>query len=135
MPATVVVQGFEELQRAIARSGPAVKLAMDEGLRRGAEPVRALAGLYARRNISGMKRAQFQPPPWSVMRVGVTNKIVYVAPAARGVKTRNPFDPRRRPNLFDLIMNKALDPASIAGEPLVARSVEALLDGLIERGF
>lgn len=135
MPATVIVEGFEELQKAIARSGPQVKRAMNEGLRQGAEPARALAGLYARRDISGMKRAKASPPPWSIMRVGVTTKFVYVAPVERGVKTRDPFDPRRRPNLFDLIMEKSFEPASIAAEPIVARSVELLLDELIASGF
>ncbi len=134
MPGTVIVRGFEDLQKSIALSGPAVKKAMNDGLIAGAEPVRALAGLYARREISGMKRARLKPPPWSIMRVGVTTKVVYVAPVARGIKG-DPFNPRRRPNLFQLIMDKAFEPASIQGEPLVALAVEQLLDAVIERGF
>lgn len=135
MSATVVVQGFEELQKSIARSGPAVKAAMNEGLREGGESVRAIAGLYARDRISGMKRAKVSPPPWSIMRVGITSKIVYVAPVERGIKSRNPFDPRRRPNLFELILNRALEPAAITGQPIVAAKVEVLLDQLITAGF
>lgn len=131
----VLVHGLEDLQKSLERSGPAVKKAMNDGLKAGAEPVRALAGLYARRDISGMKRAKLYPPPWSIMRVGVTTKMVYVAPVARGVKSRNPFDPRRRPNLFNLLLEKALEPSSDVGAPLVAQSVEILLDEAIARGF
>jgi hypothetical protein len=133
MPATVIVHGFEDLQKELKRTGPEVSRAMNAALKESAEPARVLAGLYARRDISGMKRAKLKPPPWSIMRVGVTTKMVYVAPVERGVKTRNPFDPRRRPNLFGLIMDKAFEPASIAAEPLVARAVDSILDEVLGR--
>ncbi len=132
---TVVVAGFEDLQKSLRLVSAGMHRALVEGLKEGAEPVRALAGLYARREISGMKRAKLSPPPWSIMRVGVTTHMVYVAPVERGVKSRNPFDPRRRPNLFNLLLEKSLEPAAAVGEPLVAQSVEILVDELIAAGF
>ncbi len=134
MPTTLIVNGFEELQKSLRLSGPAVQKAMNDGLKAGAEPVRALAGLYARERISGMKRARRTPAPWSIMRVGVTTRSVYVAPVERGLK--GPFDlPGRRPNLFNLLLEKALYPASDAGAPLVAQAVEVLIDEAIAAGF
>jgi hypothetical protein len=42
------------------------------------------------------------------MRVGVTRNLVYVAPRQKGTRGRGP---RRRPNLADLLMSRAMEPA------------------------
>jgi hypothetical protein len=66
--------------------------------------------------------------PWSRMRVGVTQRDVYVAPRQRGQKGR---DQRlRRPNLFDLLMGRALQPALDQNIAKVERQLERLLDAV-----
>jgi hypothetical protein len=63
------------------------------------------------------------------MRVGVTQRLVYVAPRERGVKSRGP-DPRGRPKFATLMEARAMDPALERNEPMIERQVEALFDDL-----
>jgi len=64
--------------------------------------------------------------PWSRMRVGVTQREVYVAPVKRGQKGK---DQRlRRPNLFDLLMGRSLEPALEQNIRQVGAGMERLLD-------
>ena len=101
---TVEVKGLRDLQRAFALAGPLAKKELRVALREVAEPIAADAEALARSNISRIGE------PWSQMRVGVTQTLVYVAPKQRGRRSRG--NPRlRRPNLFDLLMGRAMEPA------------------------
>lgn len=100
----VAVRGLRELNRTFKHAPKDVRREIRDGYRTVAEPVRSTAATLA---VSSIRRIG---PNWSQMRTGVTQKLVYVAPKKRGVKTRGP-DPRRRPNLGTLLAERALEPA------------------------
>lgn len=120
MTSVVRVQGLRELEKAFKLAGPASSRELRVALRSVAEPVKRDAEQLARANIRRIG------VPWSQMRVGVTLKEVYVAPKQRGVKSRT--DRRyRRPNLFDLLMGRALEPALERNIGLVEARVDQAL--------
>lgn len=127
MAATVIINGLDQLQRDLAKSGPEVSRVMRAGLREAAEPVARLAEELSLTRIRRMPRS----PKWAQTRTGVTRHAVYIVPKQRGVKARNPFDPRRRPNLVGLMMGRSFDPALAAGAGLVETRVAALLGEVI----
>jgi hypothetical protein len=114
------VEGLRELQRAFKRADAALQKDLRTGLRLAAEPVRSAAESLALENIRRIG------VPWSRMRIGVTQKTVYVAPRERGQKGR---DRRlKRPNLFDLLMGRSLQPALDQNISRVEASMETVLD-------
>lgn len=123
MPGAVVVHGLAEIQRDIAMSDRLVSKALTEGLRLSAEPVAKLAEDLATSRIPRMKRS----PEWAVTRIGVTRHAVYIVPKQRGVKSRHPFDSRRRPNLVALMMGRSYEPALERGAPVVEQYVSSLI--------
>jgi hypothetical protein len=122
MPVEVV--GLRGLTGGFALAEREVRLGLRTELREATEPVRREAEGLAVQRIRRMSSS----PRWSQMRTGQTRSVVYVAPKARGVKTRNPHDPRRRPNLANLLRDRALEPALEMHERQVEDSVERLLD-------
>lgn len=66
-------------------------------------------------------------PAWAGMRIGVTRKLVYVAPKKRGVKTRGGSS-RSRSNLADLLKERAMQPALDRNEGALVGRVDAALD-------
>lgn len=119
--ATIEVRGLRELQRAFKVAAPVAQKELRKALRTVAEPVRHDAEELARANIPRIG------VPWAQMRTGVTQRVVYVAPKQRGVKSR--IDRRyRRPNFFDLLMGRALEPALERNVVLVEAGVQAALD-------
>jgi hypothetical protein len=65
------------------------------------------------------------------MRTGITRKVVYVAPRQRGVKTRG-ADPRRRPNLAQLLLDRAMEPALDRHEHEIVEAFDRLLDKMAD---
>lgn len=119
MPASdaIRVEGLRELNRAFARADRVLNAELKDGLRDAADPVRADAEALA---VSGIPRIGL---PWSRMRVGVTQKLVYVAPKERGRKRG-----RRRPNLAGLLTERAMVPALEQNTAEVERRVGRVLD-------
>ena len=117
---TVHVRGLRELNRAFAQADKTLKREKNHALRRVAEPVADDAELLARLRIRNIG------VEWSRMRVGVTQRAVYVAPKQRGVRSRA-GQRFRRPNLAGLLMDEAMEPALDAN----ARQVERELDGVL----
>jgi hypothetical protein len=115
----IVVRGLHELQAALAHADRSVRLGVRKGLRQAAEPVQRGAEELAQTNIRNIG------PKWSRMRVGVTRNLVYVAPRQKGTRGRGP---RRRPNLADLLMDRAMQPALDQHEAEVEARLEELLD-------
>lgn len=115
------VEGLRELQRAFRRADVDLRKELRVGLRAAAEPVKTSAEQLALSQISHMTI------PWSKMRVGVTQREVYVAPKNRGIKARG-NDPRRRPNLFDLLLGRSLEPALAQNIGKVEAELEHVLD-------
>ena len=82
----VVVRGYSGLMRAFAQAERDVKLGLRHGLRDVAQPIAGTAEELARSRITNIG------DQWPRMRVGVTQKVVYVAPRQRnkgGSKRRN----------------------------------------------
>jgi hypothetical protein len=120
----VVVTGLRELSAAYAKLARDTRLGWRKAERDIAEPVQRDAEALAQARITRIGRR------WFKMRIGVTRSVVYVAPVQRGVK-RKGDQWRRRPNLADLLMDKAMEPALERNEAKVERAVEALLDKAI----
>ena len=71
-------------------------------------------------------------PKWAQMRIGVTQTLVYVAPQQRGIKSRT--DRRlRRPNLADLLMGRAMQPALDKNVSRVEVGVGLALDKVVRK--
>jgi hypothetical protein len=127
MPAdTVRVRGMRELSQAFARADRDTRLGLRKAFREVGRPVAEDAEQLARANISHIGEK------WPRMRVGVTQKLVYVAPRQRGIRTRG-ADPRKRPNLATLLMEKAMEPALERNAPTIERRVEAALDEVADK--
>jgi hypothetical protein len=99
---TLRVEGLAELVRAFSLTDKKEQELFRDARRAVAEPVRADAQLLASSSIHHIGI------PWSQMRVGLTRTSIYVAPRQRGSRGRGR---RHRPNLADLLMNRALQPA------------------------
>lgn len=123
MPVPAVqVNGLRDLQRAFKLADAATRRELRAALKEVGEPIARDAEALAKARITRIGKA------WPQMRVGVTQSLVYVAPKERGRLTkRNP--PRyRRPNLFDLLMGRAMEPALEQNLPGVEAAVEHALD-------
>lgn len=125
----VQVEGLRELNRAFARLGKDVNREMRGELKKVAEPVASDAQQLAASRIRNIG------PRWSQMRVGVTQKLVYVVPKQKGrLSRRNPK--LKRPNMAPLLMTRALVPALHENEQRIVQRLENLLDRLAdENGF
>ena len=104
MPAShsVKVRGLRELDAAFRLADKTLDRELRTALREAAEPVRQDAEALARANISHIGIA------WPQMRVGVTTRLVYVAPKQRS-RSGNPR--LKRPNLATLLLGRSMEPA------------------------
>lgn len=95
-------------------------------MRQTARPVAVTAEELATREIPNIGKK------WPKMRVGVTTRVVYVAPRQKGVKRRGD-QPRRRPNLADLLMGRAMQPSLELHRPHFESSVARTMDRIADR--
>lgn len=119
--AEVHLRNFSETSRAFSKAGKDAARMFRKVFREVAEPIQKDAQELAQQEISHIGKR------WWRMRVGVTRKVVYVAPQQRGRMTKT--DPKRysRPNIKTLLADKALDPALEKNEPFIeARTLNAL---------
>jgi hypothetical protein len=119
MAEAIRVEGLTRLSRAFNAADKTLTKQLKVELRAAAEPVRADAEGLA---VSGIRNIGV---PWSRMRVGVTTKMVYVAPRQRGKRT---LPQNRRPNLKPLLLRRSMEPALERNKPEVIRSMEHVLD-------
>lgn len=96
---------------------------MRDALAEAAAPVRADAQTLAAETIRNLHPGD----PWAGMRIGVSRTVAYVASSERGIKGRA-GQRRRRPNLANLLMGRAMEPALEQNLEKVARRVEQLID-------
>lgn len=115
---TLRLEGFRELSRAFALADRAERKLFRDSLREVAEPVRADAETLA---VSRIARIGVT---WSRMRVGVTRTSVYVAPKPRGTRGRGG---KNRPNLADLLMERAMSPALDAHQDEIEARTDRML--------
>lgn len=119
----IYVRGLRELQRDLDKYAKDVKKELRVELATIAEPVARTAEQNALANISHIG------PTWSRMRIGITTKVVYVAP-----KTRRKLG-TGRPNLAGLL-GKEMDASLDQHESGIEKALEAMLDRLGDRhGF
>jgi hypothetical protein len=116
----IIVEGYRELVKAFGAAEREVNREFRATLRKAAEPVRADAESMA------VERIEKVGLPWSRMKVGVTTRMVYVAPRQRGTRTRA----RKRPNLAGLLLERAMMPALERNRGQVVDSVESMLGGV-----
>lgn len=114
---TVRVRGLRELNRAFKVADKSLRKNWRREQRAIGEPVAAMAQTLAIARIPGLTKSV----SWSQMRVGVTTRVVYVAPRSRR-KTGS-----KRPNLAPLLMNRAMLPALKANEENTVRRVDNML--------
>jgi hypothetical protein len=125
----VVVKGLRDVNAAFAKTDRDLRLGWRAGMRQVAEPVRRDAEQSAMSDIRRMPGS----PKWARMRVGVTRQMVYVAPRQRGTRGRGPAG-RARPNLGNLLMDRAMQPALERHEHEITARFEQLLDKVAD-GF
>jgi hypothetical protein len=123
--AEVNVHGLRELNRLFKLAGPAAKKELTAELRSIAEPIRADAESLARSGIPTVGLA------WSRFRVGVTQKLVYVAPRQRGARGRG--NRRGRPRFADLLEARSTRPALERNKAQLEARVEATFERLARR--
>ncbi len=124
MADAIRVKGLTGLNRALAQADRNVRLGIRAEYRTVAEPVRADAETLSLANIRNVG------VPWSRMRIGITQRAVYVVPKQRGARGRG--NRRRRPNLAGLMypqMQKALD----INAPGIERDFNEMLFGVANK--
>jgi hypothetical protein len=123
----VVFSGFRELNLAYKGAERDVRLRWRASLRKVAEPVRRDVERLALSSIRRMPGS----PKWARMRVGVTQRVVYVAPRQRGTRGRGPRSRGANtgpPSFADLLADRALEPGLERNEEQMFRDVEQLMD-------
>jgi hypothetical protein len=121
------VRGLRELQRDFKKISKQLSQEVKDSLVEAADPVKQSAQELALGEIRNMPES----PRWAEMRIGVTARSVYMVPQAR----------RRgghggRPNLANLLLERAMDPALERRADDVVRGVDAALGHLFDRnGF
>jgi hypothetical protein len=123
----VGLRGYRELQAAFARADRESRLFVRGEFRQIAEPIRRDAETLAAAKIRRMERS----PQWAKMRIGITRNLVYIAPRQRGVRSRG-ADPRRRPNLAPLLMERAMEPALERHAAGIERTLDRALDRIAD---
>lgn len=120
---TLAVSGLTGLSKACKLVGKEASKELRATLRVAAEPVRSDAEITAASTIRRIG------PDWSKMRTGVTQRVVYVAPKQRGRASKENRN-LRRPNLADLLLDRAMIPALNRNIPHVERAVDRMLTDL-----
>lgn len=110
------------MQRAFRAADRAVAEDLRDALAEAAAPVRADAQLLAGSEIRNLHAGD----PWTGMRIGVNQSSVWVAPTERGVKGRG-GQSRRRRNLADLLMGRAMEPALERNRASVERRLDLMV--------
>lgn len=106
MPVPAVeVKGLRDLQRAFKLADAEARKQLRAALKEIGEPIARDAQALAEAKIRRIGKK------WPQMRVGVTQSLVYVAPRQRGTLTKRNPARYSRPNLFDLLMGRAMEPA------------------------
>jgi hypothetical protein len=127
VPGAIAVEGLRDVQKALKNADKDVRLGIRKELRGIAEPVKATAEQLAVPRIRGLRAGA----PWSKMRVGVTQTMVYVVPKQRGRKRGGqPSGPRRRADLVfkDLMIDRVFEPTMYVHQDRIGREVEQMLD-------
>jgi hypothetical protein len=127
MAGPIAVRGLADVQRAFARADKESRAGVRNEMSSIAEPVQMTVETLASSTIRNIG------PLWPVMRIGVTRKLVYVAPKQRGVKVKGGTSRSRR-KFAPLLAARALEPAQAQHEGQFEAQVEQMLDRIAD-GF
>lgn len=123
---SVTVEGYEDVSRAFKGMSKDAKKDLRQALKRAGEPVRQ----EAERLAAGEIRNIHPGDRWSLMRLGVTSRYVYIAPKARRAGGSG------RSNLAGLLIQEAMLPAAKAREDETRAELEnAMYDLAARYGF
>jgi hypothetical protein len=128
MAGAVAVRGLSDLTRDLKRMA-ATDLSTDlrDELRKVAEPIAYRAEQLAVSEISHMGTSS-----WRKMRIGVTSKVVYIAPRQHGKKV----GAQKRPAFGLYLYEQAMEPALDEFAPLLNARVEKAIDNFaLVNGF
>lgn len=122
MAEAIRVIGLKELSRDFKRMSKDLSDRLVDELKEAAQVVADDAEDLALTRIRNMPRS----PRWAGMRIGVSRAqgLVYVVPAARSRRRTH------RPNLADLLLEEAMDPAVEKNQKKVVERLEEMLDRL-----
>jgi hypothetical protein len=124
MAGTVRVEGLRELERAFRRVDKEETKLLRKELKEAAEPVKVAAQGKALGSIRRMRRS----PRWAEMRVGQARSLVYMVPKQRGRNTKRHKTRYARPNLKNLLLDRAMIPALEQNTTQVTQRVQHVLD-------
>jgi hypothetical protein len=122
----VKVHGLKELQRAFGKADKDEAKALRATMKEVAQPVKRAAEGKALAKVRNMPGS----PKWSTMRLGYARSIVYMVPKQKGTHGRGPL---MRPNLKDLLLDRAMIPALDENREQVVRGVEHMLETVGKR--
>jgi hypothetical protein len=125
---TIKVKGYTQINRAFKHVDKTVNRQWRALLVAAAEPVKRRAEQLAASEIRNVKEGD----PWGQMRVGVTTRVVYVAPKRRGSKGSGP---QKRPEFGPLLMDRAMEPALEENTLETMALLEVALDRILEASF
>ncbi len=123
---TVKIEGLKGLERAFKLADKAEYKALRVTLKEAAQPVKRAAEGKAIGRIRNMKGSGTRVD-WSQMRVGQARSVVYIVPKQKGRASRG-NRALRRPNLKDLLLDRAMIPALDEHREDVVRGVEHMLE-------
>jgi hypothetical protein len=116
--AVFVLSGLSEFRRALAAADAQAADDFKSVLEDVAKPMALHATGLAMQRIPRMTL------PWAENRVGVSAREVYIVPRKRGTSVPR----RKRPNLAELLIDRAYDPTAEQFEPRIRADVERALD-------
>lgn len=121
---TVRVRGLKEMTRAFKRISKELDSMLVLELKDAGEDVRKDAEDLALGKITNMPRS----PRWAGMKITVNRAqgLVSMVPAARSARRKG----GSRPNLANLLLDRAMDPAKEKNAAAVVGKVEDLIDRL-----
>src|SRR5262245_12706581 len=122
----VVVEGMGDLLRALKYAERDTRLGVRAELRQVAEPVRADEEATAAVFLRNMPRS----PQWARMRIGVTQKEIYVVPRQKGARGRGP---RQRPSWGRRFDPRVKAPVTARHEPRFEREMEQAMNRIADR--
>lgn len=122
---TIVVSGLEDVSRAFGRIDSKLKGSLRKTLISAAEPVKVRTDVLGPTRIRNLHTGD----PWSINRIGVTQRTVYVAPTERG-RSRDPK--KKRPNFKTLMLERAYEPALEEKSTEIRERLGGLLDDIAD---
>lgn len=112
------MKGYRELSKTFKAMGKDVQKEVTKRLKEVGEPARRTAEQLAGENLSRLG-------DWSQMRLGVTSKMVYIAPRQRSKRIAS-----KRPKLAVELLTKAMFPAIDEHEAEIMSALDDTLDEL-----